>query len=119
MLCIDSGSSITLSGYEGSTIYKYASLIIHACDTALDASCDTSASINSYMTAYQTANDYFQVKFYLIDTILTPSNTVAITKYLEKKIFMSFTTTMGSVGHVDMGEYTLLTDNSVWPTSSY
>jgi len=38
-----------------------------------------------------TTNDYFKVRFFIIDTIITPTNDVPSVKFLEKNIFMSFT----------------------------
>ena len=54
------------------------------------------------MTNYLSTNDYFQLNFYVLDTILTPSNDNAITYVLEKNIFLGFSTSVGTIGHIKM-----------------
>ena len=102
MLCIQSGQSISLAGYAGSTTYEYLSLQIHTCNQTLDSSCDTTSNINSYITSHISTNDYFKVKFFALDTILTPDKDDAITYVLEKSIFLAFSNTMGTVGLLNL-----------------
>ena len=102
MLCIQNGQSISLAGYAGSSTYQYLSLQIHACNQTLDPNCDTTSNINSYMTTHLNTNDYFKVKFFALDTILTPDKDVAISHVLEKNIFLAFSTTMGTVGLLNL-----------------
>jgi hypothetical protein len=54
------------------------------------------------MTNYLSNNDYFNVRFFLVDTIVTPDNDDPITYVLEKNIFMAFTDTVGTVGYINM-----------------
>jgi enamine deaminase RidA (YjgF/YER057c/UK114 family) len=105
MLCLQSGQSLSLSGYTGSDTYEYLSLEIQQCNQTIDATCDTSANTNSYMTNYLSTNDYFKVRFYVVDTIVTPSNDDAITRVLEKDIFLAFSDTLGTVGYINMAEF--------------
>jgi len=102
MLCIQSGQNISLAGYTGSDTYEYLSLQIVQCDQAMDASCDTAANINSYISSHVSTNDYFKVKLFVVDTIVTPSNDDAISNVLEKDIFLAFSDTMGTVGSINM-----------------
>lgn len=57
------------------------------------------------MSNYLNANDYFKVKFYVVDTIVTPTNEDAISYVLEKNIFLSFSDTIGTVGYINMAEF--------------
>jgi hypothetical protein len=52
MLCIQNGQNISLAGYAGSDTYEYLTLHIVQCNQTLDASCDTTANINSYISAH-------------------------------------------------------------------
>jgi hypothetical protein len=67
------------------------------------------------MTSYLSSTDYFNVRFFLVDTILTPTSSNPINYVLEKNIFMSFTSTIGTVGYINMAQYTLDTDNNPLP----
>ena len=82
MLCIASGQTISLAGYEGSSTYEYLSLQIFACNQTVDPTCDTSSNIDTYMTAHLSTNDYFKVKFFALDTILIPDQEEAVTNVL-------------------------------------
>ena len=62
------------------------------------------------MTPYLNVNDYFKVKFFVLDTIVTPNDHEAISYVLEKNIFLAFSTTMGTVGHLNVAEFDLQTD---------
>ena len=82
MLCIPKTTSISLSGYAGSTTYQYLNLQIMACDQTKDTSCDTPSNINTYVNNYVSQNGYFKVRFFVLDTILTSTNTNPITRVL-------------------------------------
>lgn len=82
MLCLPKTKSISLSGYAGSTTYEYLNLQIMACDQSKDPICDTSTNINTYINNYVSLKDYFKVRFFVLDTILTPTNTNPITRIL-------------------------------------
>ena len=119
MLCPTSGQSISLAGYAGTEPFSYLSLRINACNQTLDGTCDTPSNINTYMTSHINTNDYFKVKFFALDTILTPSNDQAVSYVLEKNIFMAFSTSMGTVGSLFMAEYSLETDRSYLPYQNF
>ncbi len=89
------------------------------CNQTNDASCDSTVNINTYMNNYISTNDYFNVRFFVVDTIITPTNDVAIEYVLEKNIFMAFSDTIGTVGYVYMAEYALTTDTSILPLNIY
>lgn len=74
MLCITSGQNISLAGYAGSDTYEYLNLQILQCNQTLDSHCDTTPNVNTYMSNYLTTNNYFQVRFFVQDTILTPTS---------------------------------------------
>jgi hypothetical protein len=71
------------------------------------------------MTNYLNANDYFNVRFFVLDTIITPTNDEAVVNVLEKNIFMAFSNTIGTVGYINMAEYELVTDTNLLPVNSY
>lgn len=74
MLCIDSGQSYSLAGYLGSPSYSYLNFKIVQCNQTIDETCDSEVNINNFISSYLSNNDYFKVKFFLVDTILTPSS---------------------------------------------
>jgi hypothetical protein len=82
MLCIPKSTIISLSGYAGSTTYEFLNLQIMACDQSKDSICDSPANINTYVNNYVSQNDYFKVRFFVLDTILTPTNSNPITRIL-------------------------------------
>ena len=102
MLCIQKGQNVSLAGYAGSSIFEYISLQIFACNQTVDPNCDTTSNINTYISNYLSVSDYFKVKFYVLDTIITPNQHDAISYVLEKNIFLAFSDTMGTVGHLNM-----------------
>ena len=100
MLCIENGQNISLSGYAGSEIYEYLTFSIFKCNQTLDVNCDTSTNIDAFMTDFVRRNDYFDVRLFVVDTIVTPTNEVAVSYVLEKNIFLGFSPTMGTVGYI-------------------
>lgn len=115
MLCIESGQSYELMGYIGSPGYKYLSFTIAQCDITKDPLCDTTVNVNTFMTNFLTTSDYFKVRFFLVDTILTPENDNAVSYMIEKNIFVAFTNTIGTVGFINLAEWSLTTDTSNLP----
>ena len=71
------------------------------------------------MRNHLASNDYFKVKLFVVDTIITPSDENAISTIIEKNIFLAFSDTMGTVGTIDMAEYELKTDQNLLPFSDY
>ena len=67
------------------------------------------------MNNYLNINDFFKVKLFVVDTILTPSSENAVSSVLEKSIFLAFSSTVGTVGYINMAEFTLKTDTSLYP----
>jgi hypothetical protein len=65
-------------GYIGSPNYKYLTFTISRCDQTKDPLCDTTANVNTFMSNFLTNKDYFKVRFFLVDTILTPENDDAV-----------------------------------------
>ena len=110
MLCIQKGQNISLAGYAGSNVYEFLSLQVHECNQSIDSNCDTTANINTYMTNYLSVNDYFRVKIFVMNTILSPGNSNALSYILEKNIFLAFSKTVGTVGHINMAEFNVQTD---------
>ena len=49
MLCLPSSTNIELAGYQGSDYVAYLTFKIMICNQTLDASCDTTSNIASYM----------------------------------------------------------------------
>jgi hypothetical protein len=71
------------------------------------------------MYNYLGRNDYFKVRLFFVNTIISPKNSNAITKVLEKKIFLTFTMQSGGEGYINFAEYDLTTDQSIWPNTDY
>jgi hypothetical protein len=69
MLCIQSGQNISMQGYEGSTTFKYLQLKVEQCvNNSFDVPCSPQPTINNFINSYLASNDYFQVKFFMVDT---------------------------------------------------
>ena len=62
-----------------------------------------------------TANDFFKVELYVLDTEISPTHTEYLTKILEKEIFVTFSHDIGGRGIIRMGHYEVITDTSIWP----
>ena len=71
-----------MAGYTGSDVYEYLTIGINSCNQTVDPTCDTANNIVSYLINYTMANDYYKVKLYVVDTIVTPSNSDAISRVL-------------------------------------
>ena len=52
-----------------------------------------------------------------MDTIVSAGNKNAISHFLEKNIFLAFSKTIGTIGHINMGEFDVFTDESLFPFS--
>ena len=70
------------------------------------------------MTAYQLANDYFEVNIYAVDTVFSPQKQQYITKKFEEEIFLAFSQHTGSRGTMKIGDYNITTDHSIWPMAN-
>lgn len=84
MLCPTSNSKITLQGYKGSNQWKYLALHIKKCtNNSIDSMpCHPDSTINTYINSYLTANDFFKVKFLILDSRIVASSTYPISKLL-------------------------------------
>jgi hypothetical protein len=67
---------------------------------------DTDAYFNVHLDLY----DFFKVRLFFVDTVISPSNDNPISLTLERDIFVTFTDSMGSRGEVTLGRYTIQTD---------
>lgn len=117
MLCIKNSSQVSLKGYEGSPKYSYLTLKVKTCtnNTYESHACKTPAEISSFISSYLTTNDYFKVKFFIVDTRISPAEQNPISKILEKKIFLSFTDELGTKGYISFAHYSVTTDTSIMP----
>ena len=70
------------------------------------------------MTAYQLANDYFEVNIYAVDTVFSPQKQQYVTKRFEEEIFLTFSQHTGSRGTMKIGDYNITTDHSIWPVAN-
>ena len=114
MLCIDKNEAISLYGYSGGKPYDFLSLEINLCQTGIP-NCDTRNNSYNEMTSYLNLHNLYQVRLFLANTILTPSNLDPDEYILEKNLIISFTETTGTVGYAYIGDYMVETDNSVLP----
>lgn len=74
MLCVPKSQNIDLAGYVGSSTYKFLNFQVLECNQTLDSRCDDTANIDVFITAFLSGIDYFSVRLYMVDTIITPSN---------------------------------------------
>ena len=115
MMCIQAGQNFSLLGFCGGFIYDFLQLQINRCDPSLDVDCDTTANVNSFMSNYLLANDYFNVKLYVVDTIISPKQQNPVSHVMEKNIFLAFSQNLGTTGFITFSKYTIETDNNPWP----
>jgi hypothetical protein len=120
MLCMQNGSSVSMKGYEGSEGYNYLVLKVKKCtNNSYDThACKPSTEIDAYMTTHVNKNDFFKVRFFIVDTRITTGDQDPITKVIEKKIFLSFTETLGTRGFISFAHYSVTTDTSLTPYPS-
>lgn len=59
------------------------------------------------MTNYLNLHNLYQVRLFLANTILTPSNPDPDEFIFEKNLIISFTETTGTVGYAYIGDYTV------------
>ena len=88
--------------------------MIEKCTTS-KPNCDTTANVNAYMTNYELTNNYFNVRFFIVNTILSPNKEQPVSKMIEKNIMMTYSSSTGTVGYVYIGDYSISTDQSVFP----
>jgi hypothetical protein len=62
-------------------------------------------------------DDFFTININIIDTKLNPSEFDPITKFLETKVFFTFTDKIGVFGLVNFANYQITTDVSLLPFS--
>ena len=115
MLCIPSTEAYSVTGYTGSEKFDYLELQVVACNQTFFPSCDTAANVDNFMSNFLTTNSYFKTRFIMVDTIFTPDDPIPYRKVLEKDMFMAFSTTLGTVGHLNVAEFSVTSDESIWP----
>lgn len=72
MLCLDSNATYEMYGYEGEVPYRYLKLEIRICDRGAD--CDSYDNISASMASYLSTNNYYNVRFFMVNTIISPED---------------------------------------------
>jgi hypothetical protein len=119
MLCIQDNAAVSLQGYEGSSNYDYLVLKVSKCKNITTSSrfqCKSQSDIDSFITNRISEHDFLKVRFFIVDTRITPGDQDPVTKVLEKKIFLSFTDELGTKGFISFAYYNITTDQSILPT---
>ena len=85
MLCPVAGEDISLEGFAGSENWEILEIRIEKCvnRTGITWACYSQADIDAYVSAYEAANDYFEVNIFIVDTVFTPLQQVYTTKAIE------------------------------------
>ena len=115
MLCPSPDDDISFEGYEGSEFFNKLELMVCRC-TAPDPSsglantCASPIDTDAYFNVHLDLYDFFKVRLFFVDTVISPSNDNPISLTLERDIFVTFTDSMGSRGEVTLGRYTIQTD---------
>ena len=91
-----------MSGYSGSDLFQFLNLQVHECNQTIDGNCDSVSNINSFMASHLSTHNYFKLKIFVLDTIIAPDSHQPISYMLEQNIFLAFTSSMGSVGHINL-----------------
>ena len=91
-----------MSGYSGSDLFQFFNLQVHECNQTIDGNCDSVSNINSFMTSHLSTHNYFKLKIFVLDIIIAPDSHQPISYMLEQNIFLAFTSSMGSVGHINL-----------------
>ena len=87
MLCIKDSTAISLQGYEGSSNYDYLILKVNKCSNSTPDShvCKPQSQIDSFIQTKVNLTDFLKVRFFIVDTRITPGDQNPVTKVLEKK----------------------------------
>lgn len=75
MLCPATGSAVMMKGYEGSPNYAYLTLKIKSCtnNTYDTVACRPPTAITTFINNHLAANDFFKVRFMILDTRISPA----------------------------------------------
>lgn len=106
MFCPSSNSNYSIQGTQDEDIFKYLTLIVTGCrQSANDTACVNQTQKEQFISNWITNNDFFQVKFYLMNTIITATNEDPISYYVETDVFLAFTSNTGTVGNIKLADY--------------
>lgn len=53
------------------------------------------------------------------DSIISPTEENAVTNIIEKDILITFSTTTGTLGYIQIADYEISTDTNIMPWNSY
>lgn len=75
----------------------------------------TDIAVLNFISAYTSINNMFMVRLFIVNTIISPSKDPPTSNIIDKNIIVTFTETTGTVGYASFGDFTISTDNSIWP----
>lgn len=115
MLCIDTAASYSMYGYSGTLPYQYLDLQLNICNSNVTGCNMTDIAVLNFISAYTSINNMFMVRLFIVNTIISPSKDPPTSNIIDKNIIVTFTETTGTVGYASFGDFTISTDNSIWP----
>jgi hypothetical protein len=92
MFCPSADSSYSIQGTQDEDVYKYLTIIVTGCrQEANDSNCVNQTQKEQFLSNWVSNNDFFQVKFYILDTIITATNSDPVSHFVETDVFLAFT----------------------------
>jgi hypothetical protein len=78
MLCIANSQTFSLFGYSGGMPHQFMSLKIALCNSEIG--CGTQAQSQTFMMNYLTTHTYFQLRLFLVDTVISPAQAQPVSR---------------------------------------
>ena len=113
-LCPKKGYEVILKGKYASNESKQISIKIYPCKNTsfpLD-SCASPGEITDY---FLKKGDQMYFTFYFINVVINPNQANYVKYYLEDQSFIIFGSQIGTETYLYLSDYTISTDNSIWP----
>ena len=107
MLCIDPGTDIELKGLKKSSQRQFLKMKISKCVNAgtEDDECNSENEVNNFMSEFLEENRYFIADFYYLNTAFNVNDGEPEVKYIEDKIWLTFSEGHSSEAFVELGNY--------------
>ena len=117
MLCLDPNENLELAGRRTADDAKILKMNIFKCDNSSnpDVVCKSDAEIYAFMEEFLEENKYFIGHFYYLNTAFNIKSENPEVRFIENRIWLTFSTSQSAEAYVDIGHYEIQTDRSFWP----
>jgi len=115
-LCPSMNTTLSMIGKYSSETYKENYLQVSACQNSTDPArpCASAEEIQNYFAQNQ---DFFYFTVYFSNTQINPDSKDYLHMYIEDKTYSMFGDNIGSQSYLYFSDYTVQTDQSIWPFS--